>query len=201
MTIAACYVSPEGVVLGADSTSTYGNPNGPHYYNHAQKLFQIGENSTLGMVTWGLGGLATRSHRMLMALLADDLMAKPATSVADVAQRWTDQFWAVYNAPPVNVEIQRCQALAAKKAYDATVSNDPDMRTHRRRAVMPDEPKKRGNAPTVSDPRMGSDIRAEAASFASQVDDMEILGDQRSHAEVKIDQEFRLAAMVEWDED
>jgi hypothetical protein len=29
VTIAACYVSPEGVVLGADSTSTYGSPTLP----------------------------------------------------------------------------------------------------------------------------------------------------------------------------
>ena len=43
-------------MLGADSTSTYPSLSGPHYYNHAQKLFEIGEDSTVGIVTWGLGG-------------------------------------------------------------------------------------------------------------------------------------------------
>ena len=73
MTIAACYLSPEGAVLGADSTSTYNTPSGPHYFNHGQKIFEIGEGSSLGIVTWGLGGLAVSSHRLLVAQLADDL--------------------------------------------------------------------------------------------------------------------------------
>ena len=62
MTIAACYLSSEGVVLGADSTSTYLVPikkNGTiewqtQHYDHAQKLFEIGEDSTAGIVIWGL---------------------------------------------------------------------------------------------------------------------------------------------------
>ena len=130
LTIAACYVSPEGVVLGADSTSTYGTPNGPHYYNHAQKLFEIGENSTLGMVTWGLGGLAVRSHRTLIALLADDLRTRQPQSVSDVADRWRDQFWAVYTSPPVLTDIQKCRALGAKAAFDPSATTpDPTART------------------------------------------------------------------------
>jgi len=46
MTIAACYLSGEGVVLGADSTTTMfvpamdpGAPGADHHYNFAQKLF------------------------------------------------------------------------------------------------------------------------------------------------------------------
>jgi hypothetical protein len=58
VTIAACYVSPEGIVLGADSASTYAFPTGHHHFNYGQKLFEIGTESTLGIVTWGLGGLA-----------------------------------------------------------------------------------------------------------------------------------------------
>ena len=73
MTIAACYVSPEGVVLGADSASTYmfAHPTGPRHFNYGQKIFEIGENSTLGIVTWGLGGLAIGSYRTLAARLGD----------------------------------------------------------------------------------------------------------------------------------
>jgi len=56
MTIAACYLSSEGLVLGADSTSTMfvqgPGPNASgndHHYNFAQKIFQIGESSALAM--------------------------------------------------------------------------------------------------------------------------------------------------------
>lgn len=61
MTIAVCYVSQEGVVLGADSTTTYGT----HHFNNSQKLFEVGEDSTLAMVTWGLGGLHVNSYRTM----------------------------------------------------------------------------------------------------------------------------------------
>lgn len=60
VTIAACYLSSEGVVLGADSTSTmfvrgHGNQvDSEHHYNFAQKIFEFGEDSTAGIVMWGL---------------------------------------------------------------------------------------------------------------------------------------------------
>ncbi len=131
MTIAACYVSPEGVVLGADSTSTYGNANGPHYFNHAQKLFQVGENSTLGIVTWGLGGLGFTSYRRLIALLGDDLAANPPATVEDVANRWIDRFWDAYtNSPSHGPLIARAKALSAQPAHDPqAVPAPPGMRT------------------------------------------------------------------------
>jgi hypothetical protein len=106
MTIAACYLSPEGVVLGADSTSSMFVPSGTgtglfHYFNHNQKLFEVGENSSLGMVTWGLGGLGALSHRALIANLDDSIRATPATpvrNVQDVATRWAGIFWSAYSA-------------------------------------------------------------------------------------------------------
>lgn len=97
MTIAACYLSSEGIVLGADSTSTYTLPSGNHYFNHGQKIFEIGENSTLGIVTWGLGGLSVGSHRTLVALLADELKKNKPKSVRDVADRWCSHFWKAYS--------------------------------------------------------------------------------------------------------
>src|SRR5712692_9306477 len=98
MTIAACYLTPEGAVLGADSTSTFYFPDSqgtftPHYFNYAQKIFEVGENSTLGMTMWGLGGLGLISYRTLIANLADDLTSKKPASVSDAAGRWTDIFW------------------------------------------------------------------------------------------------------------
>lgn len=130
MTIAACYVSPEGIVFGADSTSTISIPGNPHYLNNAQKLFEIGESSTLGALTWGLGGLDSKSHRTLLALLGDDLAAKPATDVADVAGRWYAFFWTAYKNSPVRTFIDRCRTLNAKKPFVPDENSpDPQSRT------------------------------------------------------------------------
>jgi hypothetical protein len=84
-------------VFGADSTTTVNIPGNLHYFNHGQKLFEIGEKSTLGAVTWGLGGLGT-SHRVLLAKFADDLASNEPTSVEDVARWWAEFFWKEYSA-------------------------------------------------------------------------------------------------------
>jgi hypothetical protein len=89
MTIAACYVSAEGVVLGADSTSTYSNGGDKHYFNNAQKLFQVGSQGAIGIVTWGLGGLAVKSYRTIIAQFGDELQQSPPKSMGEVANRWT----------------------------------------------------------------------------------------------------------------
>jgi hypothetical protein len=110
VTIAACYVSREGVVLGADSTTTFDAFEQNHYLNHAQKIFEIGEHSTFGVVTWGLGGLRNISYRTYTAHLSDDLNRNPATSVRDVADRWTNLLWPDYQTVFAN-EIRRAIAL------------------------------------------------------------------------------------------
>ena len=136
MTIAACYVSPEGIVLGADSTTTFvlDASGTQHFYNYGQKLFEISgaaETGTFGAVTWGLGGLQVNSHRTLFALLADDIANNPPASVLDVANRWSTTFWNAYSDPncPVAPFIANCKSLAAKKRYDPTAPVDPGMRT------------------------------------------------------------------------
>jgi hypothetical protein len=135
VTIAACYISPEGVVLGADSTSTYAGQSGhQHYYNHAQKLFELStkpEHGTLGAVTWGLGGLQISSHRTLLAEFSDDIEANPPASVADAANRWAARFWTAYSDPscPIAPHIAQCKALEAKKPHDPNAPADPGMRT------------------------------------------------------------------------
>ncbi|PZU15651.1 MAG: hypothetical protein DI591_09440 [Citromicrobium sp.] len=118
MTIAMCAVMPEGVVFGADSTSSvFHDGSGFHYFNHNQKLFQVGENSTLGIVTWGLGGINDTSYRTLIAELDDDLRATPAASIREVAERWGVLLWARYTAA-LAVEIARIATLAAMGPYD-----------------------------------------------------------------------------------
>jgi hypothetical protein len=116
VTIAACYLSPEGVVLGADSTTTYGD----RHYNNSQKLFELGEDATIGVITWGLGGLNVRSHRTLFAELNDDLVLNPPSDMQAVATRWATLYWQAYSDPNSGVAtfVARCQALATQPAYD-----------------------------------------------------------------------------------
>lgn len=98
MTISVCYLSREGVVLGADSTTTMPSFDGgsDQYFDHHQKILEIGEDSTLGIVTWGLGSLGQRSYRSAVAEFQDELKAHPADSVQEVAERWASIIWGEY---------------------------------------------------------------------------------------------------------
>ena len=122
MTIAACYLLAEGVVFGADSTTTMfvsgvgpGAPGAEHHYNFAQKVFQIGENSTLAMTMWGLGNLGFVSYRTLVAQFADSFGRPSAQSMADVANRWNHFFWTTYSTEFAQF-LQRVQLLQQKQA-------------------------------------------------------------------------------------
>jgi hypothetical protein len=115
LTIAALYVSPEGVVLGADSTSSFFNSSHIHYFNYAQKVFEVGEKSEFGLLTWGMGGLDNVSYRTALAQLADQLAAHPPAGVQAVADAWVAHFDAKYQALPA---VQRAQLLAGKPAHD-----------------------------------------------------------------------------------
>ena len=103
-------------MLGADSTTTYGD----RHYNNSQKLFELGENSTIGVITWGLGGLHVRSHRTLFAELNDDLLSNPPPDMQAVASRWSTLYWQAYSDPNGALApfIARCIALAALPAHD-----------------------------------------------------------------------------------
>lgn len=116
MTIAACYVCPEGVVLGADSTTTFegGTIDGhPSHFNFSQKLFEVGEKASLGIVTWGRGGVGTASYRTMIAELGEQLYYIGNFEVLQAASIWSEKFWASYdNAFPT--EFARVRELAAK---------------------------------------------------------------------------------------
>ena len=135
MTIAACYLSPEGLVFGADSTSTYSLPSPfpffpgkERHYNFGQKIFEIGEHSNLGIVTWGLGGLSVGSYRTIIALLADSLEVSPPNSVLEVAERWAALFWASYSSS-LSSQMTPLKALENKPAFDPANPQDPARRT------------------------------------------------------------------------
>ena len=99
MTIASCYLSPEGVVFGSDSTTTVTSSRADdHYFDFGQKIFEIGNDSTLGIVTWGLGGFPHTSYRTLYAELADDFSGVAPASVEDAAKRWAAKFYSVYDS-------------------------------------------------------------------------------------------------------
>lgn len=94
MTIAACYLSPEGVIFGADSTTTVGD----HHFDFGQKIFEIGDGATLGIVTWGLGAIQHTSYRTLFAEFAADLKVNPPPTVSEAAERWAAKFFSVYDS-------------------------------------------------------------------------------------------------------
>ena len=127
MTIAACYVSPEGVVLGADSTSTYNGGPEPRYYNNSQKVFELGLNATMGVVTWGLGGLAFNSYRRLFATLADDIEKNPPVNMQTVMDKWIDLFWPDYDTSAL---LNQFRTISGKKPFDPhAAAPDPAART------------------------------------------------------------------------
>ncbi len=62
MSIAAAYFVSEGIVLGADSSTTVmiSTPEGGgvvQLLTHSQKVFEVGSNSRLGICTWGAGSI------------------------------------------------------------------------------------------------------------------------------------------------
>jgi len=64
MTIAAAYLTSEGVVLGTDSTTTVSGGGGAvnQLLNYAQKLFEVGENSRFAICTWGKLEMSAIEH-------------------------------------------------------------------------------------------------------------------------------------------
>ncbi len=99
MTIAGCAVTGEGVVLGADSTSTMiMSPDGSQrYLANEQKLFEVGENGTIGVLTWGLGRIGSVSHRTRIADLSDEISKAPPANVFEVATVFANMLWPAYD--------------------------------------------------------------------------------------------------------
>jgi hypothetical protein len=112
MTIAACALTPEGVVFGADSTSTLITSDGlQRYLNNEQKVFEVGVDGTLGVVTWGLGRIGTMSHRSIIAALGDDLANASPASVEEAASRFAKLVWTTYDGT-LRTEINKQKAIA-----------------------------------------------------------------------------------------
>lgn len=98
MTIAAAYLTSEGVVLGADSATTVAatvqggaRPGVVQLLNHAQKVFEVGEpgQSRIAICTYGFGLLGSTSHRTIAARLADRVDNKK-TTIEEAAQMLTE---------------------------------------------------------------------------------------------------------------
>jgi hypothetical protein len=90
MSIAAAYLVSEGVVLGADSSTTVhvSKPDGTggvvQLLTHSQKIFEVGNDSRIGICTWGAGSLGNISHRTIVARLADKI--NDETTIQDAAK-------------------------------------------------------------------------------------------------------------------
>jgi hypothetical protein len=104
MTIACAYLVSEGVVFGADSTTTVAVPGPPgqggvtQLLNHAQKLFSVGpmdefhpslSKAKMAVSTWGAGRVGQTSHRTLVSRLSDEVVKHPEWMVAEAANHLT----------------------------------------------------------------------------------------------------------------
>jgi hypothetical protein len=93
VTIAAAYLTSEGVVFGADSATTInittqGGEGGiAQLFNNEQKIFEVGppKQGRVALCTWGMGRIGSVSHRTISARLAD--MIEADTTVEDALQR------------------------------------------------------------------------------------------------------------------
>ncbi|MHC4891406.1 MAG: hypothetical protein ACYTEO_18285, partial [Planctomycetota bacterium] len=120
MTIAACYPCLEGVVFGADSTTTIFVPGPPgqvgreHHYTFCQKLFEFGEvGASTGIVIWGMGSIGTVSYRTLIAEVADRAKQQNLPTLGDVSCLWSEMFWAEYTGAYQQLLV-RARALQRK---------------------------------------------------------------------------------------
>jgi len=87
MTIAASYLTSEGVVFGADSATSVsprGIPGVLQVFNHAQKIFEIGpkDQGRMALVTWGAGSVGQISHRTIAARLGDKITNETSIGAA-----------------------------------------------------------------------------------------------------------------------
>lgn len=103
MTIAAAYLTSEGVVFGADSTTTVtfaddrGGNQVAQLINHAQKVYEVGPPgaSRFALATWGVGAFPNKSHRTVIAQAAsqftEDMNVRDAVDkFCDIVQPFAD---------------------------------------------------------------------------------------------------------------
>jgi len=128
VTIAVCCVTPEGVIFGADSTSSLMVPGGFHYLNHNQKVFEIGDGSTVGAVTWGMASLGLLSHRTQLAQLADYVAEQRISGVSAICDIWIERFWPEYQIA-IARQMPDLLALHAKSPHGPTTGAVSSART------------------------------------------------------------------------
>ncbi|MBX3321372.1 MAG: hypothetical protein KF757_00125 [Phycisphaeraceae bacterium] len=118
MTIAACHLSPEGVVLGADSATTLnGGPDGTCHLDFAQKIFEVGpEGASVGLVTWGLGQIGDESHRTIAARLGNAHAKSPFDSLGKMATYLSEDLGRAFEKA-YSIEIARYRELEEKAGY------------------------------------------------------------------------------------
>lgn len=119
MTIAACYLSPEGVVLGTDSTSTIFGPDGESsYLDHAQKLFEVGNSGattgTMAVMNWGLGQIGATSHRTIAAIVGDEYVRGKFPDLRAAATFAAQVVWSEFTSTHRS-RIVRGRQLRAKR--------------------------------------------------------------------------------------
>jgi hypothetical protein len=139
MTLASCLVLPEGGIFGVDSTASTDLTYGYHYLNYNQKLFEVGEDSTFGILTWGLSYFRDVSYRTLIGYLADEFSEAFPSSVFVAANQWMIKAWGAYQEA-FKDEIAECRELEKKQQESAQkVSDDRSVEDDRRYLELKDD--------------------------------------------------------------
>jgi hypothetical protein len=104
MTVAACYVSNECVVFGADGAQTQFEfkPDGDivrsAQWYHEQKILEVPEFEGLALLSSGESEFGALSHRTLLGRLADALEPTRVHSVVDVAREYSSLAFRAYRS-------------------------------------------------------------------------------------------------------
>lgn len=122
---------PRGSCWEHDSTATFVVPNPANsnepallqHFDSAQKLFEIGDGSTAGIVFWGLGGFPNLSYRSIIAdveLTTNKAHFKTLRQVVDLFSR---RFWLEYQRAfgPLITTVSNLPDSAANKKIKTKV--------------------------------------------------------------------------------
>ena len=115
MTVAVACNTPEGVILGTDSTITLNDDEGRPLktYENAVKLFQLG-NKPIGIATFGIGALGNRiigSYLSEFERQNPKEMVKGNANVADIAEELRQFFLQQYQ----NTVVPEVERRTSKK--------------------------------------------------------------------------------------
>lgn len=124
MTIATCYYSTEGVVLGSDSREVEIGDNGEITVvsDTVEKIYEVGDNGSFGVVAWDKPEIDGISIRDLVGRLTDRVKKKGLDEPREVDESWRNILWEIY-------EPYVIKAKHDNPEISEIINKDPETRT------------------------------------------------------------------------